>query len=274
MFHDFFSYEFVVRGLVAGVLVAAACASIGAFLVQRGASMMGDALGHLAFSGIALGLVANVYPFGAALVLAILGSLGIRALQKRGIVLSDTAVAVFFTLGLSLGILIMAASGRFNVNIHGYLFGSLATVTRRDLAFVVTTCIIVLAVVIALFKEFVAITLDEDGARVAGLPVERLNAVFAVCTAIAIVVSTRVVGSLLVSALVVLPAIAATQIVRGMVRVTLVAVLIGSLCVAVGFWIAFYRALPTGPLVAALSGATFAVSLLVVKVGARVTKKA
>ncbi|HVL87628.1 MAG TPA: metal ABC transporter permease [Candidatus Thermoplasmatota archaeon] len=267
---EIFEYQFVVRALVAGLLAAAIASALGVYVVLRGAAMIGDGLAHIAFGGIALGLFANVFPFGVAVAFAVLAAVGIELLRARGLVLTDTAIAIFFTTGLAAGLVLVSLSGGFNVDLFSFLFGSLVAVGPSDLPLLAALALAVGAFVVVFEKELFYVTLDADGARVAGLPVRALEIGFAVATALAVVVTARVAGVLLVSALLVVPAAASLQVAASFRRAVLGSVAVALFVVVAGLYLAFAADLPLGASIALSSVSVFALSLVARRVsGAR-----
>lgn len=230
------SYGFLQRALVAGLVVAVVCSLLGVFLVLRGMSLIGDGLGHIAFGGLAIGLATGVYPLAAALVAAVFAAVAIQLLQDRGILRGDTAIGILFTAGLSTGILVVGLTGGFSVDVESYLFGSIVTVSAGDVVLVSVIGAALALALLLLYKEFAYLAFSEEDARVSGVPVRALNLVFAAVTAAAIVVSAKIVGVLLVSALVVVPAAASLQIARSFRSALLFAVAFALVAVLVGLY--------------------------------------
>lgn len=187
---------------------------LGVYVVLRGMSMLGDGLAHISFAGVALGLALGVYPLGAALAMAVAGALLIQALGARRLVRSDAAIGILFTAGLALGVVVVSKAGGVGANAQAYLFGNLASVQPSDAWLVAGTGALLVLVFALLHKELLAVTFHEETARVSGVPTGALNVVFMVLTAAGIVVASRVVGVLLVSALLVVPAASALQVAR------------------------------------------------------------
>lgn len=213
-FDYFLAYEFARWQLLAALVVALLCAVLGVYVVLRGMSMLGDGLAHISFAGIALGLALGFYPLPMAMGLAVLGALLIHALGARRVVRSDTAIGILFSAGLALGVLIVSKNGGVGANAQAYLFGNLASVQREDAWLILALGGLLLAVFAALHKEFLAVTFHEEAARVSGIPTGAFNVAFMALTASGIVVASRIVGVLLVSALLVVPAATALQVAR------------------------------------------------------------
>jgi zinc transport system permease protein len=237
---SFLEFEFMQRALVAAALVGLAAPAIGTFLVQRGLALMGDGIGHVAFMGVAGGLLLGISPIVSGMVVAALGAFVIEILRQRGRTASDVALALIFYGGIAGGALLTFLSGESN-QILSYLFGSILLVDTSELVLIGGVTIVVVVVTLALSKALFAIAYDEEVARVAGLPVTSLNMLVALLAAVTIGVTMRVVGLLLVSAMLVLP-VAAVQTMTRSFRGTMVAALALGVVVSVGGLIAAYYA--------------------------------
>ncbi len=254
-------YEFLQRALLAGVLVAILCGMLGVFLVLRQMSLLGDGLAHVSFGGVAIGLAFGFYPIGVALVGSVLAGVAIYLLRDRGIVKGDTAIGILFTAGLALGILVVSATGGFTVNANSYLFGNILAITTQDLQVVFGVGLLLVLLVYAFFKEFFSMTFSEEAAKVTGLPVGLLNVVFVSLTAATIVVASRIVGVLLVSALIIVPAATSLQIARSFRVAIALSVAIGVLSVVAGMVLAVQEGWATGASIAIVAIALFVLTL-------------
>lgn len=253
-----FDREYMQLALLAGLAVGASAPLIGAFLVQKRLSLMGDGIGHLAFTGVAAGLLLDVWPVAAALVVAVVGAVTIERLRSRGRASGDLALALFFYSGIAGGVVLVGMSDRFDAGLLSYLFGSILTVSPSDAWTVVGLGLAIVAVMATIGRALFAVVLDEESARVAGLPVDALNTALAALAAVAIVAAMRVVGVLLVAALMVLP-VAAAQLVAGSFRDTVrLGVLLGAASVLVGLGAARHAGLPPGGTIVLVAAATFA----------------
>lgn len=265
----FLDYPFMQRALLAALIVAALCATLGVYVVLRGLSLLGDGLAHISFAGIALGLVLGLYPLALALVAAVLGALAIHALRSKEIVRGDTAIGILFTAGLAVGILLVSRNRGIGADLASYLFGNLLSVSAQDVVLVAGVAAVLLALLLLLHKELFYATFSEEAARLSGLPVGALNVVFMAATAASIVVASRIVGVLLVSALLIVPAATALQLGRSF-RATLAwSVGFGLFSVAAGVFAAAQWGLATGASVALASTLVFVVVTLAKRLGAR-----
>jgi zinc transport system permease protein len=254
-----FSREYMQLALVAGLVVGACAPLIGTFLVQKRMALMGDGIGHLAFAGVAAGAVVGVWPVWSALVLAVAGALAVEHLRSRGSAQGDLALALFFYGGIALGVVLVGASDSTNVNLDSYLFGQLLSVERSEVVVVAALGAAILTTVAVFRRPLFALVVDEEWARVAGLPVALLNSVLAVLVAVTIVSAMRVVGILLVAGLMVLP-VASAQLLAGSQRAVLAwSAAIGMASVVAGLVAAYQWDLPPGGTIVLVSVAVFGV---------------
>jgi zinc transport system permease protein len=238
--------EFMRLAFGAGIVVGLLAPAVGFFLVQRRLSLIGDGIGHVAFAGVALGYLLNLPLVLTALVVSVVGALSIEGLRARRKAAGDQALALVFYTGIAGGVVLVSAAGALNVNLFQFLFGSILTVTRSDLAVIAGLGAAAFVVIALLYRALAAVVVDEEGARVAGLPVVPLNALTAGLAAVTIALSMRVVGILLIAALMVLPVIAAARIAWSMRSTILIAMGIGLASVLTGITTAYYADLPPG----------------------------
>lgn len=238
---DFMRIAFA-TGAVVGVLAPA----VGFFLVQRQMSLIGDGIGHAAFAGVAAGYLLDISPVGAALVAATLAAVGVEWLRSRHRAAGDQALALIFYTGIAAGVVLVSAAGALNANLFSFLFGSILTVTWSDFALVAVLGGVGVGVIAALYRGLVAVALDEEGARVSGLPVSLLNIALAALAGVTVAVSMRIVGILLIAALMVLPVITAGRLGSSIRSTMFIAMGIGLLSVAAGLTISYYANLAPG----------------------------
>jgi len=254
--------EFMRRALLAALIVGVTAPSIGVFLVQRRLALMGDGIGHVAFMGVAAGLFLGTSPVITGIVAASLAGAGIEVLRERGRTASDVALALIFYGGIAGGALIAFKSGQSN-QVLGYLFGSVLTVNNRDLVILAVSGIAVLVTVLLWRKELFAVCYDEDVAKVSGLSVRRLNFLMALAAAVTVGVTMRVVGILLVSAMLVLPVAIVQQLSTSFRTTLLGSMILGGMLGVGGVLLAF--GLDTSPgatIVLAAIGVFFLAAIL------------
>ena len=238
--------EFMRLAFGAGIVVGLLAPAVGFFLVQRRLSLIGDGIGHVAFAGVAIGYLLDLPLVLTALVVSVVGALSIEALRSRRGAAGDQALALVFYTGIAAGVVLVSAAGALNVNLFAFLFGSILTVTHGDLVVIASLGAAALGTIALLYRALVAVVVDEEGARVAGMPVGTLNALTAALAAVTIAVSMRVVGILLIAALMVLPVVAAGRIAWSMRSTILLSMAIGLASVLAGITTAYYADLPPG----------------------------
>jgi len=258
-----FEREYMQLALAAGLVVGACAPLIGVFLVERRMSLLGDGIGHLAFAGIAAGLLLEVWPVWTALLVAAGGALAIEWLRNRGAATGDLALALFFYGGIALGVVLISRADAGSVNVLPYLFGSILTVEPGDVWVVVAIGATIVVSVALMGRVLLASVLDAESARVAGLPVTAANALLAVLTAVTVVAAMRVVGVLLIAALMVLPVASSRLLARSFRSTVTIAVGVGLASVLFGLAAARQWALAPGGSIVLASAACFVITALV-----------
>ena len=209
---DLIGYRFFQNALIGGVIAAAACAAVGLFLILKKEAMIGDGITHTAFGGIALGLLLGINPLLTALGVSVLAVLAISYMRRKNVAPSDSAIAVMLALGFSFGLILISIAGGFNVELLSYLFGSILAIDEVDLLFVSLLGVFVLLFLSFFRRELLSIVFDEEDSRVLGIPTNSLSLAFDLLVATTIVLSIKVVGTVLVIALLVLPGLSALQL--------------------------------------------------------------
>lgn len=254
-----FDREYMQLALVAAVVVGAVAPLMGVFLVQRRMSLLGDGIGHLAFAGVAGGVLLEVWPVWSALVVAVAGAVLIEQLRARGTAGGDLALALMFYGGIAGGVVLVGLADSMDANVLSYLFGSILTVDRGEVAIVLALGALVAAAVLATARALFAMAVDEEWARVAGLPVGALNTMLAVLVAVTIVAAMRVVGLLLVAALMVLPVASGQLLARSQRGILAWSLAIGVVSAIVGLAAARIWGLAPGGTIVLVAVALFAV---------------
>jgi zinc transport system permease protein len=244
---EFLQYEFMQRALIAAVLVGLTAPTVGVHLVQRRLALIGDGLGHVALAGVAIGVLTSSAPVLTALVGAVVGAVSIELIRARGRTSGDVALAILFYGGIAGGVVIISqAPGGTPGNLNAYLFGAITTTTQGDLIVFALLAALVLAVTLGLGRYLFAVSNDEEYAAAAGLPVLAINVLLAVVTAVTVVVSMRVVGLLLISALMIVPVATAQLVARSFRATTALAVVVGVAVAVAGVATSFYTDTPSG----------------------------
>ena len=254
-----FEREYMQLALAAGVVIGICAPLIGTFLVQQRLSLMGDGIGHLALTGIAAGLLLEVWPVWSAMVVAAAGALSIEWLRSRRRTTSDLALALWFYGGIAGGVVLASRSTGGSSAILPYLFGSILTVRRSEVVLIAALGLVIVLAVAAFGRTLFAIVIDEESARVAGLPVGAGNAVLAVLTAVTVVAAMQVVGVLLVAALMVLPVATSRVLARSFRGTLLVGAAVGAFAAVAGLAAARQWGLAPGGSIVLVAAGTFAV---------------
>ena len=255
-----FDREYMQLALAAGLVVGLCAPLIGTFLVQKRLSLLGDGIGHVAFAGVAAGLLAGVWPIWTALVAAVTGAVTIEWLRSRGRASGDLALALFFYSGIAGGVVLTGLAGSLNSGTLTYLFGSILTVDHADALTITVLGAVIIGSVLVTRRALFSIVLDEEAARVAGLPVDALNLGLAALTAVTVVAGMRIVGVLLVAALMVLPVGAAQRVTRSFASTMAVASAIGGASAVLGLAAARIWGLAPGGAIVLVAAAVFAVT--------------
>lgn len=254
---EMLQYDFMRVALVMAVLIGLTAPAVGTFIVQRRLSLLGDGIGHIALTGIGLGLLTGTSPVLGALVVSVLGAVAIEVLRARSRSGGDVALALLFYGGLAGGVILTNANGGGSATLQSYLFGSISSVTVSDLYVVAGLAATVLAIIALFGRELFLLCQDEEVARAAGLPVRFLSVLIATTAAVTVVISMRAIGLLLVSALMVVPVAAAQQLTRGFWGTMLAAMGIGVLSAVSGLAGSFEYDLPPGPSIVLLALTAF-----------------
>lgn len=259
---ELWQYEFMQRALVAAVLVGLVTPVIGTFLVQRRLALLGDGIGHVALTGVALGLLTSTSPVLTAAVVSVVGAVLMELVRVRTRTSGDVALALLFYGGIAGGVLLIGLTpGASNATLTEYLFGSVSTVSEQDILVVAALAVGVVAVIAVYGRELFVLCQDEEVARAHGLPVRFLSVLLAVTAALTVVIAMRIVGVLMVSALMIVPVAAAQQLSKSF-RVTMIlAVAIGLISSLGGLTTAFYSDLAPGATIVLLALALFGLAV-------------
>jgi zinc transport system permease protein len=251
-------YDFMRRALLAALLVGLTAPSVGVYLVQRRLALIGDGLGHVAVTGVAIGLVTATTPVLTALIAAVVGAVVVELVRAKGRTSGDVALAILFYGGIAGGVVIVSqAPPGTAVNLDAYLFGAITTTTSGDLFAFLGLSIGVLLVTVGLGRYLFAVSNDEEYAVASGLPVLRLNLLLAVVTSLTVVISMRVVGLLLISALMVVPIATAQLVTRSFRSTVLVGTAVGVAASVLGVGSSYYADTPSGGTIVLIAIAMF-----------------
>jgi len=256
-------YQFVERAIIAGLFLGIVCAVMGVFLVLRKMSLIGDGLAHISFGAIAIGIVFGFYPLVTAIPLVIIASLIIYALTRKHIIEGDAIIGILASLGLATGVILSSISTGFNIDIFSYLFGNILSITQQELLFVIIGSIIILSIIILFYQEFMAISFNPEQAKISGIPVTILDILFSIITALTVLMSIKLAGALLVSALIILPASSSLQIAKSFKNTMLLAIVFALVSILIGIIISFIFNIPTGATIVTVNAIIFFAILII-----------
>lgn len=260
---EMFTMEFMQRAWLAGLVVAVICPLIGSFLVVRHQSMIGDGLGHIAFAGVAGGALMGVQPVLAAAVVTVLGAAVIEKVRTRMRDYADMILAIFFYSGMGLAVVLTGLNHTGSFNLSSFLFGSLMTVSSEDLLIVAILGLFACLFVVLMYRPLQYLAYDEVSAKVAGLPTDTLNLLLSVMAALTVALSMRIVGILLVSAMMVIPVACALQTAKSFAGTIMGGIAYGLVSVVAGLILSYYANLAPGGTIVLVGTACFILNLAV-----------
>lgn len=261
MSFEILTYAFMHRAIVSGIAISLMCSLIGLFLVLRKQSLFGDALAHAAFGGIAAGLYLGVYPLWAAFAVSVSSALALTKIKQKFQISSDATVAILLSSGLAMGVILISLAKGFTVDIFSFLFGSILLVSLQNTLFILGLCGAVLVIILLLYRKLVYTTFSEEQAKVSGIPVEKLNYLFVVIAAIAVVISMQLVGILLTSSLIVVPNVTAILFSRGFKQTAILSMSFAVFSAVVGILSSYVLNVAPGGMIVLISIIIFGVSL-------------
>jgi zinc transport system permease protein len=258
-------YAFIQRAIIAGCFMALGCSFLGVFLVLRRFSLIGDGLAHVSFATVAIALLLHAQPIVVSIPLVALASLIILKLNEKAAVYGDAAIGLVSSFGIALGVIIASTAGGFNVDLFSYLFGNILSVTGLEAWMTVVISLLVALVIAVFYHDLFAITFDEEYAQVSGIKVRFVNRVLILLTSLIVVLGIKIVGTMLVSSLIILPAISALQIVRSFRATIALAGAFAFISVIIGVFASYILNLPSGATIVMVSFIFFIASLLIRK---------
>ncbi len=259
---EIFSYTFMIRAFIAGLIMAVIAPLIGHFLVMRRFSLIADTLSHVALAGVAIGLITGTQPFVTTLVLTVVAAVAIEKLRSSNRLSGETVLAMFLPGGLALSVVLFSLANGLNANLFSYLFGSITTVRSEELWLMLGLGIVTLGTVVVLYKPLLYAAFDEESAQVSGVRVKRVNTILLVLTAVTVSMAMRVVGVLLIGALMTIPVVTAMQVGKSFLQSIVLSIIFALGAVIGGLFLAYYWNLPAGGTIVLLSLAIFVVTAL------------
>ncbi|MDD2580609.1 MAG: metal ABC transporter permease [Desulfuromonadaceae bacterium] len=263
---EILSYGFIQRALLAGTLIALLCSVLGVFLVLRRLSLIGDGLAHVTFGSTAIALALKMYSAMSLLVsmpIVLLASIGILKLTEKGRLSGDAAIGLVSALGISAGIILASVGGGYNVDLLSYLFGNILSIRSEEVVIAALLCVGVLLLVTFYYHELFAISFSDELAKVSGVRTSYINAILVLLTALSVVLAMKLVGIMLISSLLIVPAAAALQLARGFKVCIILAALQGCSSVVIGIIISIMSNLPASATIVMVNLLFFTVSCVI-----------
>ena len=257
LFSKLFSYIFIQRALVVGILVSLCAALLGISLVLRRFSMIGDGLSHVGFGALALASVLGITPLYVAIPIVILAAFFMLWLNERGHMQGDAAIAILSSSALAIGVLVTAMTTGLNTDLNSYMFGSILAISASDMVLSIIVSVIVLLLYALFYRSLFSITFDESFARATGTKASRYNLLLSVLTALTVVVGMRLMGTLLISPLIIFPALTAMRVCKSYRGVVICSMLTSVLSFVLGLVLSFLLSLSTGATIVVVNLAVF-----------------
>lgn len=258
---DILQYSFMRYAFLSGIFIGILCPIIGVFLVLKNLSLIADGVAHISFGGIALGIILGINPTYMILIFSIIGSLLVNYVIRRTKLYGDTAIAILLSTGLAIGITIISIAKGTNFNINAYLFGSLLAIDKKDLISIILIGIPVIILATVFYRPLLYITFDEDSAKASGLPIEHLNILLVILSAITIAITIKVAGILLTSALIVIPVATGIQVSKSFRNTLINSLIIGIISVISGLLLSYYLNIAPGGAIVLVNVLIFLLSL-------------
>lgn len=244
--NEMFSYSFITRGIVVGGLVALCASMLGVILVLKRYSMIGDGLSHVGFGAMAVGLAFNAAPLKVAIPVVIVAAFLLLRISENSRIKGDSAIALISSSSVAIGVIVNSLSDGTNIDLNSYMFGSILAISKDDMAVCIVMGLAVPAVFMIFYHSIFAVTFDETFARATGVKVNIYKSLLSVLTAITIVIGMRIMGTLLISSLIIFPALSAMRISRRFKTVMVISVIISMVCFFWGMVASYMLQIPAG----------------------------
>jgi len=258
-------YEFMRNALIAGLLAAIACGIVGVYVVVKRVVFISGGIAHASFGGIGLGYFLGINPILGAMFFTIASALGMGLVTKRMRFPEDTAIGILWAMGMALGIIFISLTPGYAPNLFSYLFGNILTVPAFDLILMLILDVIIITLVILFYKEFLLLSFDEEFSTIVGVPTERLYLLLLCLIALTVVVLIRVVGIILVIALLTIPAALARQFTHSLKKMMLLSILAGAVFTFSGLWLSYLLDLASGATIILVGGIVLSISFGIAK---------
>lgn len=259
---EIFQYDFMIRAFIAGSVIAILAPFIGIFLIVRRYSLMADTLAHVSLVGLAIGILTGINPIIGALIASVIAAIGIDRLRNAKQIFGESVLALFLSGSLAIATVLLSVGGKYTANILSFLFGSITTVQASDVIIISGLSVIVLVLLLFFYRQLFAVSFDEELAEASGIRARLFSTLLVILAAMTVALSIRIVGVLLVGALMIIPVLSAIRFGRSFKQSILLAILFSITSVLAGLFISFYIGLPSGGTIVIVALGIFLASLL------------
>jgi len=257
---DVLQFAFMRHALITAVLASVACGIIGSYVVVKRITFISGGIAHAAFGGIGLGYFLGINPLLCLIPFSIASAIGIGLISKRSGAAEDSAIGMVWSMGMALGVILVGMTPGYAPDLFSYLFGNILTVPMSDIVFIAILDVVIVGVVVFLYKEFLAVCFDEEYAKVSGVPVDMLYILLLTLVALTVVILVRVVGIVLVIALLTIPAAIAKQYTTRLRSMMMVSIILSAFFTIGGLWLSYVLDLASGATIIMVSGTVFFIS--------------
>ncbi len=263
VFQEIFKQDFMIKALITGIFIAISCSLLGVFLVLKNMSLIGDGLAHVSFAAIAIGLLVSDKPIIISIPIVIVASFLVLLLKEKAKIDADATIGLLSSFSIAVGVIIASVAKGFNIDLFSYLFGSILFISPSEMILSGLLAIILIVLVLLFYNDLFSITFDENFAKISGIKVRRINYLLSVLISVTIVLGIRIVGTMLISSLIVFPSVSALQISKGFKRTLMFSVLFSMIAVVLGIVFSYILNVPTGALIVVVNAIIFLITLII-----------
>ena len=263
VFQEIFKQDFMIKALITGIFIAISCSLLGVFLVLKNMSLIGDGLAHVSFAAIAIGLLVSDKPIIISIPIVIVASFLVLLLKEKAKIDADATIGLLSSFSIAVGVIIASVAKGFNIDLFSYLFGSILFISPSEMILSGLLAIILIVLVLLFYNDLFSITFDENFAKISGIKVRRINYLLSVLISVTIVLGIRIVGTMLISSLIVFPSVSALQISKGFKRTLLFSVLFSMIAVVLGIVFSYILNVPTGARIVVVNAIIFLITLII-----------
>lgn len=256
-FFQMFEYEFMLRAIIVGVLVALCSALLGVTLVLKRYSMIGDGLSHVGFGALCIALAMNLAPLTVSVPVVVIAAFFLLQISENSKIKGDAAIALISSTALAVGVIITSTTTGINSDVNGYMFGSILAMSDADVLVSIILSVAVLVLYVVFYNKIFSVTFDESFARATGTKTKMYNTLVSLLTAITIVIGMRIMGAMLISSLVIFPALTSMRVCRSFRKVVVTSAIVSIVCFLTGLFVSFAYSLPAGASVVAVNAVAF-----------------